>query len=371
MHVDIIYNNIDISFLHTMQCACMSKMASCEEYKNIFLQDFEAYQILALTVPQNLTVWTEKDLAWNVIFYVYSAVLAAAFLGLGVVSTLLLFKKDCVRLQSKIFVTVYTCIAILSFSRALWLALDPFGLVGFIATSFPGWFIISRSIEALGFPSLNASYTLMIVALLKINTKPGEPWHHQWKIILPVVFVIFIIVIVAEVIAMSVHYQGIIAILICEFLLAVAGVVVCVLFLFAGNRVLRKLNRSETKSMRLSDGSSSTLDPNTAERKQIFANKELQRHQAKTKRTKQKIVTITYATVVFSILYSLLTAGRAVLTAHLFFGSCLGYQGQQGPSSAWLVLEITHRVTEVVLALILLYSITDIKTICLRTSAKL
>ena len=345
-------------------------LTSCEEYKDIFLEDLEPYQILALTAPQNFTVWTERDLAWNVIFYVYSAAMAVAFLGLGVVSTLLLFKKDCVRLQSKIFVTVYTCIAILSFSRALWLALDPFGLVGFIATSFPGWFIISISIEALGFPSLNASYTLMIVALLKINTKPGEPWHHQWKIIFPVVFVIYMIVIVAEVIALTVPYQGVISILICECFFAVGGIVACVLFLFAGNRLLRKLNRSETKSMRISDASAPPLEHASTERKRTFANKELQRRQAKTKRTKIKIVTITYATVVFSILYSLITAGRAVLTAYLLFGSCLGYQGQQGPSSAWLVLEISQRVTEVMLALILLYSITDItvvKTIiCLR-----
>ncbi len=353
----------------------VKEMASCGEYKAIFLEDLEPYQILALTAPLNITstVWTERDLAWNVIFYVYSATLAVAFLILGVVSTLLLFKKDCVRLQSKIFFAVYTCIAILSFSRALWLALDPFGLVGFIATSFPGWFIISRNIEALGFPSLNASYTLMIVALLKINTKPGEPWHHQWKIIFPVVFVIFIIVIVAEVIALTVP-QGAIAVLLCEFLLAVGGIIVCVLFLFAGNRLLRKLNRSETKSRCFSNGSSSTSDPKSAEHKQIFANIELQRHQAKTKRTKQKIVNITYATAVFSILYSLITAGRAILTTHLFFGSCLGYQGQQGPSSAWLVLEISQRVTEVVLALILLYSITDLRVvmrICLRTSARL
>ncbi len=350
------------------------QMASCQEYKAIFLEDLEPYQILALTAPLNITVWTERDLAWKVIFYVYSATLAAAFLILGVVSTLLLFKKDCVRLQSKIFFTVYTCIAILSFSRALWLALDPFGLVGFIATSFPGWFIISRSIEALGFPSLNASYTLMIVALLKMNTKPGEPWHHQWIIILPVVFVIFIIVIVTEVIALTVPYQGAIAIILCEFLLAVGGIIVGVLFLFAGNRLLRKLNRSETKSMRTSDASAPPLEHASTERKRTFANKELQRRQGKTKRTKQKIVTITYATAVFSILYSLITAGRAILTVHLLFGSCLGYQGQQGPSSAWLVLEISQRVTEVVLALILLYSITDLRVvmrICLRTSARL
>lgn len=340
-------------------------IASCEEYKTAFLGDLEPYQILSLTAPQNFTVWATRDDAWNVIFYVYVALLAVAFLIVGLLSTFLLIKKDCVRLQSKIFFTIYTCIAILGFSRALWLALDPLGLVGFISESFRHWFIISRFIEVFGFPSLNVSYTLMIVAMLKINTQPGEPWHHQWKIILPVIIVIYTIVIGAMVIAFIAPYPGVIVIPICQYLFAIGGIVICGLFLFAGNRLLQKINRNETRSIRLSNSSPADLNLINSQNcsHTTFVNRELQRHRAKTKRTKQKIITITYATVVFSIIYSLISAVQAILTTHLLFGSCFGYQGEQAPSLAWLVLEISQRVTEIVLAFVLIYSVTDLTAV--------
>ncbi len=344
-------------------------IASCEGYKAIFLNPevWEPYQILALTAPQNLTVWTKKDTVWNTIFYIYVALLAAAFLLVGFLSIFLLIKKDYVRLQSKIFVTIYTCIAILCLSRATWLSLDPLGLIGFIGEAFNGWFVVSRTIEALGFPSLDASYTLIIVALLKISAKPGEPWHYQWKIILSVVTVIYTVVFGALIIAFTAPYPGVIAVPICQYLFVIKGLVICVMFLLGGTRLLRKLNRSETKSVRLSDMSSNPLNTQHSEHT-TFANKELQRRKSKTKRTKRKIITITYATVVFSIIYSLISAAQAALTTYLFYGSCFGYQEVQAPSSAWLVLEISQRVTEVVLALVLLYSITDLtavmKTVC-------
>ncbi len=339
-------------------------MTSCEEYKAVFLGDMEPYQILSLTAPQNFTVWTERDFVWNVIFYVYSALLATVFLTVGLIATFLLIKKDCARLQSKIFFTIYTCISILSFSRALWLALDPFGLIGFISESFHRWFIISRSIETLGFPSLDVSYTLMIIALLKINTKPEEPWHHQWKIVLPVVFVIYTVIIAAVVIAFVTPYPGVISILVCQYLFAIVGMILCVLFLFAGKRLLRKLNRSETMSIRLSNTSTSELKKSPiCAHNTTFVCKELQRRQAKTKRMKLKIITFTYATVIFSIIYSLISVAQAILTTHLMFGSCFGYQGEKASSLAWLILEICQRVTEVILALVLIYSITDLTVV--------
>ena len=298
---------------------------------------------------------------WDAFFYTYIAILAPLFLALGIISTMLLIKRKCARLQTKLFFTIYTCIAILGYSRAVWLTLDPFGLVGFIGDSFPGWFIISRVIEPLGFPSLDTSYTLIIVALLKIRTRPREPWHYQWRLILPVGVSIYAIVLIAEVLSLTVPYPGVIAVVVCQYLLAAGGIIFCLLFFIVGNRLLRKLNRSENRSVRSSDAPTSAYNPNADIAKKFMA-KELQRHQAKTRRTKRKIVIITYATVVICIIYSLLTAARATLTTHLLFGSCLGYLGQRGSSAAWLVLEISQKITEVLLALVLLYSVTDLSS---------
>ena len=118
-------------------------------------------------MPLDTAVWTERDEAWKICFYVYIAVMSAIFLKLDIVSIVMLIKKDCIRLPTKTFFAIYMSTAILGFSRALHLVLDPFGLVGFISDRFPAWFIVSRMLSAFGFPSLVASTTLMIFTLVK------------------------------------------------------------------------------------------------------------------------------------------------------------------------------------------------------------
>ena len=297
---------------------------------------------------------------WDAFFYTYIAILAALFLALGIISTMLLIKRDCVRLQTKLFFIIYTCIAILGYSKATWLVLDPFGLVGFIQDAFSEWFVVSRLIDAAGFPSLVASYTLMIATLLKISTKPGHQWYHEWKMTTPLLVAPFLVVYTAEIVALIVPYPGLISVVICELVFMVWGIVVCLLFLYAGNRLLRKVRRRQLRSMRVSDAQLKGTNQSDIAARSQYVTSEQQRHQNQFRKTSRKITLITYATVFFTFTYSLVTTGRAVLICFVLFDSCLGYQDQRGSSAAWLVLEISQRVIEVLLALVLLYSITDI-----------
>ena len=299
---------------------------------------------------------------WDAFFYTYIAILAALFLALGIISTMLLIKRKCARLQTKLFFTIYTCIAILGYSKATWLVLDPFGLVGFIQDAFSEWFVVSRLIDAAGFPSLVASYTLMIATLLKISTKPGHQWYHEWKMTIPLLVTPFLVVYVTEIITLTAPYPGLISVVICELIFMIWGIVVCLLFLYAGNRLLGKVKQRQMRSSKVSvtqleDKNQSDID-GAARSKYITS--EQQRHQNRFRKTSRKITLITYATVFFTFIYSLVTTGRAVLICFVLFNSCLGYQDQRGSSAAWLVLEISQRVVEVLLALVLLYSITDI-----------
>ena len=336
---------------------------TCEEYKSVITAGLHPYQLVSFIVPLNDTIWTERDEAWTICFIIYTAIMTTIFLMLGIASIVLLIKKDCVRLPTKTFFAVYMSIIVLGFSRALWLGLDTFGLLGFIGDQFPGWLIISRVFAIFGFPSLVASYTLMIFTLLKIaKAVPGKQWYHQWKYIIPIMLTPYIIAFLAQVISELVPYPGLLAIVVCELFFTVWGITVCIAFLSAGNRLLRELRHRERKTIRVS----TTVNPNRenfAEEMAVrheFASREHHRHTRRTRNTTRKITIITYGTAMFTILYSLITAGGVVMISVLLYHACLGYQGQRGNSTAWLVLETCKRINEIVLALVMLYSITDI-----------
>lgn len=350
---------------------------TCEEYKSVITAGLQPYQIISFIVPLDDTIWTERDKAWTVCFIVYTAIMATIFLMLGIASMVLLVKKDCIRLPTKTFFAVYMSIIVLGFSRALWLGLDTFGLLGFIGDRFPGWLIVSRVFAVFGFPSLVASYTLMIFTLLKIaKAVPGKQWYHQWKYIIPIMLSPYIIAFLAQVISELAPYPGVITLLVCDSVFTLWGIIVCIAFLSAGNRLLRELRHRERKTIRVS----ATVNPNRenfAEEMAIrheFAAREHQRHTKKTRRTTRKITIITYGTAMFTILYSVLTTGGSVMLSLLLYHSCLGYQNQRGSSTAWLVVETCKRINEIILALVMLYSITDVtgvvKLMCRSCSMK-
>ncbi|XP_064384021.1 uncharacterized protein LOC135333009 [Halichondria panicea] len=339
-----------------------SSAFTCEEHKAIFTENLEPYQILALTVPLDTAVWTERDEAWKICFYVYIAVMSAIFLKLGIVSIVMLIKKDCIRLPTKTFFAIYMSTAILGFSRALHLVLDPFGLVGFISDRFPAWFIVSRMLSAFGFPSLVASTTLMIFTLVKVaKAVPGKQWYHYWKFIILIMLTPYVIAFAAEFIANFNPYPGLVIVKVCELSFAVWGLVMCLTFIFAGNRLLRQLRLRGRKTVRVSTFRGTPgrdMESQMATRHE-FASREQQRHQTRSRKTTRKITIITYGTALFTISYSLISIASAVMISILLYASCFGFQGRE-QSAIWLAFEFSKRANEIILTIVLLYSVTDV-----------
>lgn len=295
--------------------------------------------------------------------YTYIAVMSAIFLKLGIVSIVMLIKKDCIRLPTKTFFAIYMSTAILGFSRALHLVLDPFGLVGFISDRFPAWFIVSRMLSAFGFPSLVASTTLMIFTLVKVaKAVPGKQWYHYWKFIILIMLTPYVIAFAAEFIANFTPYPGLVIVKVCELSFALWGLVMCLTFIFAGNRLLRQLRLRGRKTVRVSTFRGTPgrdMESQMATRHE-FASREQQRHQTRSRKTTRKITIITYGTALFTISYSLISIASAVMISILLYASCFGFQGGREQSAIWLAFEFSKRVNEIILTIVLLYSVTDV-----------
>lgn len=329
--------------------------SSCAEYKANLTGGLPPYQILVFLNPVDNRIWTDRNEGWMGAFKVYVGLLGSVYLLLGLAALILLIKKDCVRLSTKTFFAVYTTIAILGFSRALLLALDPYDILGFISDNFPPWIIVTRILGSLGFPSLVASYTLMVFTLLKIaKANPGKQWYHKWRYVVPIVVLPYVIAIGAEVIGYLAEYPGLLSVIICEMTFALWGVTVCITYLIAGSRLMHQLRKRERNTVRMSG------DKSTSAVQKDFAAEEYERHHKHNRRTARKIAIITYGTVLVAFVYSLFTCGNIIMVCLFVFKDCLGFMGVRGNSIAWLVLHIATRTTEIVLTVIMLYSITDV-----------
>jgi hypothetical protein len=331
---------------------------SCDEYKRNLTSGLFPYEILVFLNPVDDNIWTERDDVWRSIFKVYIGLLGSIYLMLGLFAITMLIKKDCVRLATKTFFAVYSTIAVLGFSRVLLLALDPYDLLGYISESFPQWIIITRLLGSFGFPSLVASYTLMVFTLLKIaKANPGKQWYHKWRFVIPIVVTPYVIAIGAEVIGYLAEYPGLLSVIICEMAFAVWGLTVLITYLIAGGRLMHQLRKRERNTVRISaSGMARSAELGT---QNDFAAQEYQRHHQHNRRTARKIAIITYATVFMACLYSLLTFGNIIMVCLFIFKDCLAHMGIMGNSAAWLGLHISTRATEITLATIMLYSITD------------
>ena len=338
---------------------------SCGEYKENLTLGLAPYEILNFVTPHNNRVWTERGGAWIITMGIYVGILSLVYLLLGTVSFVLIFKKDCVRLPTKTFFTVYLMLAVLGFTRALHLLLDPYGLFAFISKEFSRWIIISRLFALSGFPSLVACCTLIIFTLLKIpKATLGNQWYHYWRYVIPIAVAPYIIAVIAEVISYLVTYPALISIVICEAFFVLWGITICIAYLFTGVRLLREVRVRMRRTMR----SSASMPPNQEDvdrhtrqkqaRDNLAAERQSQRE--RTRKSTRKISIITYTSAIIGIIYSLLTAANLTMVCLLVFYDCLGFNEKQGNSALWLALQAGTRVTEVILAFVIFYSITDV-----------
>lgn len=342
------------------QVSTSAAATSCDEYKQNLTSGLMPYQILVFLNPTDERIWMDRDDVWRSIFKIYIGLLGSIYLMLGLFSVALLIKKDCVRLSTKTFFAVYSTIAVLGFSRALLLVLDPYNLLGYISQNFHQWIIITRLLGSFGFPSLVASYTLMVFTLLKIaKANPGKQWYHKWRFVIPIVVSPYVIAIGAEVIGYLAKYPGLLSVIICEMTFALWGITILITYLIAGGRLMHQLRKRERNTVRMS-GSGITRSAEELATQNDFAAQEYQRHHRHNRRTARKIAIITYVTVFMTFLYSLLTFGNIMMVCLFLFKDCLAHMGARGNSAAWLGLHISTRATEITLATIMLYSITDI-----------
>ena len=335
--------------------------SSCKMHKDTLTDGKAPYQILTVLTPLDDSIWKERSDAWFLTFKIYAAVYAVIFLLIGITAVVMIIKKDCIRMKIKTFLAVYVSIAILGFSRSLFLALDPYILIGFIGDRFEGWIIVSRLFAIFGFPSLVASYTLIFLTLLKIaNVSAGNQWYERWKFVIPIAATPYVIAITAEVIGLTATYPALVSVIACEAFFSLWGIMMCIVFLFAGVRLLRQVRVHAKRTNRMSNMERAT--PEERQQRVEFANQEHARHHVRIGRTTRKIAIITYATAVLAIIYSVATASNLVALSLFIFDQCIGYM-ERGDSVLWLVNQIVIRTVEIPLALVMLYSITDVSAV--------
>ena len=335
-------------------------ITTCEMYKEVNITGGrQPWQILAFLTPTDRNFWEGRNEAWDSAFKVYTGVFSFMYLVIGLMAVMLIIKKECIRLPAKTFFAVYTAIAILGFSRGIFLALDPFAIIGFIRNRFDQWIIVSRFLASFGFPSLVASYTLLFLTLLRITkTNPGTQWYQYWKFVIPVVVTPYVVALAAETIGHVASYPALLAVVICEGLFSLWGLIICVTFLFAGMRLLRELSNRERRTIRRSTSMSQrgTFARRASEQ---FTQQEFERHHNRIRRTTRKITIITYGTAVLGIVYSLVSVATLTMVCLFVFRDCIGFRGARANSVFWLVLQVTARISEILLVMVMLYSITD------------
>lgn len=340
---------------------------TCDMYRQQLLEDTPPYLLLTFLTPLDSRLWNERSLTWNVLYKVYSAIFAFLFLVVGLHAVALIIRRECIRMKTKTFFAVYTCIAVLGFSRFLLLALDSFGLIGFIADRFSKWIIVSRFFAVFGFPSLVASYTMVFLTLLKIaNASLRKQWYQKWRYVIPVALGPYVIAIGGEVIAHAAPYPLLVSVIACESLFTVWGVVLSITYLFAGFRLLRSINRQQKRTVKrrsVTAQSDVERNPGRAHQREAFVNEEYQRRKRGLQNTTRKIVIITNVTAVTGLIYSLANATNLIVLSLIVFRNCFGFMGERGNSTAWFILQVALKSLEVALAANMFYSITDMRAL--------
>ena len=328
---------------------------NCAEYVEYFNRDRHPYETLSLLVPTNDVVWTDRSIAWTTLFILMIVLLAIFYATVGIVSVILLVRRDSLRLGTRTFFAVYLSMAILGFSRATLFALDPFGILGFISGWFPGWIVISRFLAAVGFPSLVASCTLIVATLFKlVNAKQEKQWYEKWSYVLPPLAIPYALALIAEAMGHISTYSAVFSGIVCETFFVFWGLFICISFLCAGTRLLKTLKNNHRKVTIVSQD-------------RVFTNHRLSNtsanqfkmHDRKTKRIARKIIVITYGTATAGVLYSIASAGGVVIVLILIFMDCMGFVNMTN-SALWLGIQFANFVTEIFFAGFILYSVTDI-----------
>lgn len=306
-------------------------------------------------VDDENSIWAERSHIWWLVFQIFTATYSFVFFMLGLACVVLIIKRDCLRLPTKTFLIVYISLAILGFSRGLLLALDPFGITGWIMSRFQYWSIISRLLGNLGFPSITAAYSLVLLTLYKATELGASRlWLQNWRLVASIASVHYIAALVSEGVANVAPYPAVLTIVVCDGTFILWGVAICITYLLAGWRLKRKLAEQCNKTVRNSLASLESHPPTG------LGYEEYQKHYNQIAKTVRKVGLITYGTAVLGILYASVSLTIMVKMTLFVFSNCLGLNGP-GDSTAWLGLQLARLGLEIPLALVMIYSVTDIR----------
>ena len=332
------------------------------------LSNFTKDEVMSLLAPND--VWEKRSNAWYVIFDLTIAVYILLFIILALAALIMLFRRHLVaRFKVRTFVAIDLALLTLGVSRALFLSLDPWGQNGYFTCT--GCTIVSRLIACLAFPSLTASYTLVFITLW-ISAKRmqlGSLWIQKLKVIVPLCFVHYAVAVSLEIIAtlQLPAYHIMIVLIVCEAIFAVWGICASVGFMMAGTRLLKMIKRSaRTSSVVCKDSPHMTRhdlvvkkEPATPPRYRTrtqFRYKEQEKH----RRTVRKIARITYFTASLATLYSVLVMINLTYIIVNLFHQCAGYIGDAKlHPEFWLIFHILMLTVELLLGVLLTYSIVD------------
>ncbi|XP_011409682.1 PREDICTED: uncharacterized protein LOC105316469 [Amphimedon queenslandica] len=346
----------------------MYSASECFDYIDNITADKPSYFLLFLISPVDSTVWGPRPQGWLQSFIGFTAIFSFIFFFIGLMSVMLIIKRDCARLKTKTFLAIYICLAVLGFTHTIHLSLDPNGILGWIVSEFPEWIIISRFLQVSGFPSITATYTLVFITLYKsVEIGSSRLWHRDWRVVTILVMSHYLVAYASEIIANVGGYFALAAVIICEFGLAVWGIVTCLIYFFTGRRLLRKLKNQCQMSVRMSSSVSArdqchTRKPRLQETQSVLTHEHYSRQYNKISHTLRKVTIITYFTSVLTVLYATVSLVSLFFNSWFIFYDCIGLNGVGDPVM-FLVLRIISKTIEIPLAMTMLYSVTDFQSV--------
>ena len=337
---------------------------SCREHIANITEDVSPYKLLFYLNPGESPLWESTTSAWQHAYLAFTATYSVLYLTVAVIAVALTVKNDCLRLKTKTFFAIYFCITVSSTSRFLLLALDPYGVVGWLRRDFEQWTIISRFLSILGLPSLISSCTLVFLILYKsIEMGSSRLWARGWHTVLPVVTVPYLAAVTVEIIGNTATYPALVSVVACDAGFTLWGILICIAYLATGRRLIRRLEG------RCNDGPSSTDAKERWRTNLTTANKTYDRR-CKISRTVRKVAVITYFTAAIGLLYMVVNATSLFFTSWFLFVNCLGLRGVGDPY-IWLGQQVAGRTLEIPLMLVLVYSVTNIGGLCCSKLHKL
>lgn len=338
------------------------------------------YSIFALVVPSDRENWVQRTDAYWAFFYIMLVVFGLLYLCLALGCILLLAKRHLAqRFRVRTFIAIDLALMVLGFSRVLFFIVDPWGQSGFC--NHYACIVVSRLIGALSFPSLTASYTLVLITLWSsARMQIGRTCIQRLKVLIPLCFIHYGVAIAFEILGSIPTGNSVIVIIlliVCESVFSIWGFLVCFSFLISGHRLLKTVEKSVRSSSIICKDSPNITRHQLIEkskfqnqvkngRKRTQSTLKL-KHMLREKhqRAVRKVSLITYISVLLGMLYSMVTfVNLTLLCLSLFYGcpGYLGYHTQQHPG-VWLTLRYITFVLELLLAVLLTYSISDYQPI--------